>query len=250
MMKKIILIILVSYSFLTCSKPGDCVESTGKLVSKTVAVAPFTKIYVKQGIELIVKQGLDFEVVIKTGENLVNDISVSQDGNTITLKDNTTCNWVREYGQTKVYVTAPNIEEIYSKSERNISSDGVLTYPNLRLLSIDKDGDKEKGAGTGDFYFNVNNNTLYIESNNVSRFYISGQTNTASFNFFTGDGRIESQNLTVQNLYVYHRGTNDMIVKPIQKIEGILNSTGDVILKNNPPIVSVQQLYQGHVIYN
>ena len=92
MMKKIILIVLVLYSFLTCSKPGDCVESTGKLVSKTVAVAPFTKIYVKQGIELIVKQGLDYEVVIKTGENLVNDISVSQDGNTITLKDNTTCN--------------------------------------------------------------------------------------------------------------------------------------------------------------
>jgi len=27
-------------------------------------------------------------------------------------------------------------------------------------------------------------------------------------------------------------------------------STGDIILKNNPPIVDVQQLYQGHVIYN
>ncbi len=249
-MKKIILIILVSYSFLTCSKPSDCVESTGNLVTKTVTVSPFTKIYVKQGIELIVKQGVDYEVVIKTGENLINDISVVQEGNTVTLKDNTTCNWVREYGQTKVYVTAPNIEEIYSKSERNISSDGILTYPSLKLLAIDKDGDGQKGAGTGDFYFNINNTNLYIDNNNVSRFYISGATNNASFNFYAGDGRIEAQNLTIQNLYVYHRGTNDMIVKPIQKIEGILNSTGDVILKNNPLIVNVQQLYQGHIIFN
>jgi hypothetical protein len=27
-------------------------------------------------------------------------------------------------------------------------------------------------------------------------------------------------------------------------------STGDIILKNNPPIVDVEELYQGQVIYN
>jgi hypothetical protein len=91
---------------------------------------------------------------------------------------------------------------------------------------------------------------LVIENNNVSRYFISGSTNAAQISFWAGDGRIDASNLTIQNLNVYHRGSNDMIVKPIQSITGKMVSTGDIILKNNPPIVNVEQLYMGHVIYN
>ena len=69
-------------------------------------------------------------------------------------------------------------------------------------------------------------------------------------NFYFGDGRFEGQNLNAQNIKAYHRGTNDLIVKPIESITGKIVSIGDIILKNNPPIVDVQELYQGHVIYN
>jgi hypothetical protein len=41
-----------------------------------------------------------------------------------------------------------------------------------------------------------------------------------------------------------------MIVRPTESITGKMVSTGNVILKNNPPIVDVQQLYHGRVIYN
>ena len=114
---------------------------------------------------------------------------------------------------------------------------------------MDKDGDGESGAGTGDFILNVDNGYLNIANNNVSRFFLSGKTNTANLNFYFGDGRIEAQNLTAQNIIVYHRGSNDMIVKPIQSITGTMNSTGDIILKNVPPIVQVEELYQGRVVY-
>jgi hypothetical protein len=40
-----------------------------------------------------------------------------------------------------------------------------------------------------------------------------------------------------------------MIVKPMQNLTGTLNSTGNVILKNVPPLVDVEELYQGKVIY-
>jgi hypothetical protein len=117
------------------------------------------------------------------------------------------------------------------------------------VYSLDKDGDGEKGAGTGDFLLNVNNDYLHIESNNVSRFYLSGQTNQANLFFSFGDGRIEAQNLIAQTITVYHRGSNDMIVNPIQSISGTMNSTGNIILKNVPSVVDVQQLFSGHVIY-
>ena len=98
--------------------------------------------------------------------------------------------------------------------------------------------------------FIVNNDIMQIESNNVSRFYISGTTNTEIINLWAGDSRVDASNLTAQNISVFHRASNDIIVRPIQSITGKMVSTGNIILKNNPPIVDVQQLYQGHVIYN
>lgn len=248
-MKKILLVLSLVLLF-SCEKPGDCVESLGDITTKEVAVTPFTRVEIHKGIELIVTQGPEYKVIIETGENIIDDIEVTQSGNILSCRNNNTCNWVREYGVTKVYVTAPDLTDLYSKSERNVSSVGVLTYPVLRLFSLDKDGDGLEGAGTGDFFINVNNSQLVIQTNNVSRFYISGATTQGIFEFYAGDSRIEAQDLTIQNLEVFHRGSNDMIVKPIQSITGKMVSTGNIVLKNNPPLVDVQQLYQGQVIYN
>ena len=249
-MKKCTLLIGWLFLCISCSKPTDCVESTGPIVTKNFAVTPFTRLFVNQGIEVIIKQGPTYQVLVSTGKNLIDDIDVTQDASTLYLKDNTTCNWVRDFGQTKILITAPNIENIYSKTDRNISSDGVLLYPVLRLYAFDQESDGLNGAGSGDFYLAVNNSQLVVETNTVARFYISGATDEALFNFYSGDARIESQNLNAQNIKVFHRGSNDMIVRPIQKIEGKLFSTGNIILKNNPPTNTLQSLYTGQIIYN
>ncbi|MEC4004698.1 head GIN domain-containing protein [Flavobacterium sp. SUN052] len=249
-MKKIYLFLSFLVVLTSCEKPSECFESTGDMVTRTISVNSFSKIKIYRGIAVVITQGADYKVEIQTGSNLIDNIEVTQNGNQLVFKDNTTCNWLRDYGQTTIYITTPNLEEIYSKTERNISSNGVLTYPILRIFALDKDGDGEEGAGTGDFYINVNNSQLVIENNNVSRYFISGTTSEALLNLYAGDGRIDAQNLTAQSIKVYHRGSNDMIVKPIQSITGKMVSTGNIILKNNPPIVDVQELYQGHVIYN
>lgn len=235
---------------MACEKPSECVESLGDIVVRDVSVQPFTRIEAYRGIAVEITQGSEYKVQIQTGENIIDNIEVTQSGNIIAFRDNTTCNWVREYGQTKILVTAPNLTEIYSKTERNITSTGVLTYPVLQLFAFDKDADGVEGAGTGDFIIAVNNSQLVIQANNVARFYISGSTNQALFDFYAGDSRIEAENLTAQHIKFYHRGSNDMIVKPIQSIEGKLVSTGNVVLKNNPPAIDVQALYQGQLIYN
>ena len=244
-MKKIILAISVYLLFVSCEKPSDCVESTGAIITKEFAVTAFETIYVYKGIALVITQGPEYKVSVKTGENLMENISVKIENNSLVLRDNTSCNWVREYGHTTVYVTAPSLTEIHSKTERDISSNGVLAYPILRLFAVDQG----EGAATNDFHFQVDNFQTVIENNNVSRFYISGTTNEALVNFYDGHGRFEGQNLIAKSIKVFHRGSNDMIVHPTESITGKMVSTGNIILKNVPPIVAVEELYQGHVIY-
>ncbi|WP_396194113.1 head GIN domain-containing protein [Flavobacterium sp.] len=248
-MKKISLLLVAFMVLLACEKPSDCIESTGEIITKEVTVQPFKRIKVYRGIEVVITQGTNYKVEIVAGENFIDNVEVIQNGDRLIFKDEASCNWVRAYGTTKILVTTPTLEEVYSKTDRNISSNGVLTFPYISFIAMDKDGDGESGAGTGDFFINIDNDYLNVGNNNVSRFYFSGETTTADFNFYFGDGRIEAENLTAQNIKVYHRGSNDMIVRPIQSIFGTMNSTGNIILKNVPPVVDVEELYQGNVIY-
>lgn len=245
-MKKLILIFVIATFFYNCEKPGDCIKSTGEMVTREIEVTPFETVFVYTGIGLVIKQGPEYKLEVKSGENLIDDIEVKVENNTLTVKDKTTCNWVRDYGQTIVYVTAPNLTDIHSKTEQEIRSDGVLIYPIIRLYAMDL----TDGAGTGDFIFNIDNGQFVIANNNVSRFYISGNTQEALLNFYDGNGRLEAQNLSIDVAKVFHRGSNDMIIKPIQSVEGDLYSTGNLILLNTPPSVNLTEHYQGRVIYN
>ncbi|WP_293874284.1 head GIN domain-containing protein [Flavobacterium sp.] len=249
-MKKKVLFIISILIITSCEKPSDCIQTSGATITKEIAVLPFKKIKVYKGIEVVVTEGAAYKVQIQAGSNFIDNVSVIQNGDQLIFKDELSCNWVRAYGQTKILVTTPTLEEIYSKTDRTIRTNGVLTFANLSVLSLDKDADGEAGAGTGDFILNLNNNSITISNNNVSRFFLSGQTNSAHFNFYFGDGRIEAENLIAQNVVVYHRGSNDMIVNPIQSVTGLLNSTGNLVLKNLPPIHSpLDALFTGQVVY-
>lgn len=239
-----------SLMLVSCEKPSDCLEKTGNAVTKNYEVVganQFNKIHVFKGVGLVVKQGAEWNVAVVTGDNLLDNISVEFRNNELYLKDNSSCNWTRAYGQIKVYVTTPQLEflDIISTTEQDIVADGVLTHSILRLISMDLG----PGAGTNDFHFQVNNSQTVVENNNVSRFYLSGQTGEALFNFYEGNGRIQAENLMAENIKVFHRGSNDMVVKPMQSITGKMVNTGNIILKNVPPIVAVEELYQGRVIY-
>jgi len=48
---------------------------------------------------------------------------------------------------------------------------------------------------------------------------------------------------------VYHRGSNDMIVNPQISLTGELRGTGNLISLNTPPIVEIDQLYTGQLIF-
>jgi hypothetical protein len=219
------------------------------MTSKVFDGLTFSRILVHKGIGIVIKQGDVTKVEVRSGENLINDIEVNVSGDMLTLEDNTTCNWTRNYGETAVYITVPNLTEIYSKTERTIISDGLLKFPNLRLVSMDT-YDGFPGVGTGDFILQLQCDTaLKIDNNDVSRYFLAGNTNEMVVNFFESGGIVHAENLLAHNIFVYHRGTNDMIVHPVDGIRGDIYNIGNVICVNRPPVVAVNQHYEGHLIF-
>ncbi|MBD3583199.1 head GIN domain-containing protein [Flavobacterium selenitireducens] len=246
-MKKLVYIVLVAL-LAGCGASDACFKSTGSPATRQIDVSqtPFTKIYVFPGIALVVKEGPDYEISVQSGVNLIDDVQVDVSDGRLTLKDNSGCNLVRAYGQTKVFVTAPNIEEIFSNTEKDITSDGVLHYPILRLFSMDF----FDGVGTGDFHIEVDNAQVVVEANHVAAFYLSGRTDQALYNFYDGVGRLEAGSLMADDVQVFHRGSNDMIVHAVQSLGGNLYSTGNLISTTHPPTVNITEHWSGRLRFD
>lgn len=247
-MKKIVLHIVVCCCMVlatSCGISEDCFKGNGNQVIQLFPLENFTKIKVYDGIGLVIKEGANYEVKVITSDNILDNLEVKLEGNTLVVKDNSTCNIARDYGLTTVYVTAPTITEIHSKTDQDIRSDGVLNYSDLKLISIDL----SDGAGTGDFRLSLNTINLYVESNNVSNFYLTGQSQNLHVFFSWGNGIFYGENLIVNIITIYHRGSNNIFLFPINSIEGNIYATGNVVLKNNP-IVSpnVIQHFTGRLI--
>jgi hypothetical protein len=246
-MKKIISILSLMI-IVACNSEdaSDCFQTEGNLLQQEVTVTAFERILVNRDVELIIKEGAEYSVSIETGENLLNDVVAIVVGNELQLTDHNSCNYVRNYGITKVYVTAPNLKSIRNSSQYEVSSDGVLTYPELSLVSEDFNA---PGSFTiGDFRLQVAIEDLDIVSNNISSFYISGTVSNLDIGFFSGAGRFEGENLIAQKVNVYHRGSNDMIVNPQVSLSGELRGTGDLISVNEPATINVEQFYTGMLI--
>lgn len=244
-----ITIIIVSIFLFACNGENvpDCFQNSGDIIEREFQVETFTKITTFPKIELIITDGSEQRVTVQTGEYLMNDIEVRVVNNRLELYNNNSCNLTRDYGITKVYVTSPNLVEIRNRSGLPVRSHGVLSYDRLDLVS--ENFTSEDYSSDGDFIIEVDCDIFNVNINRLSNCFISGFANTAQIGFYSGDARFEGRNFVVQEMNVYQRSTNDMIVNVQQRITGEIRSTGDVILVNTPPVVEVEQHYTGQLIF-
>lgn len=227
---------------------SDCFQNAGDIVREEVDVPNFTKITVQENVTLILKQGDVNRVEVETGEFLRNDVNVTVVEDRLLVKDNNNCNFVRDYGLTKIYVTAPNITEIRSSTGFPIQSDGILQYPNLNLLS-ESFNDPEALTTDGSFDLELASENVTIVSNGIAYFKLRGNVTNFNIVFAAGDSRLEAGDFLAQNITVNHRGTNDMLIRPQRVLQGVIRGTGDVVSFQTPDVVDVEELYTGKLIF-
>lgn len=227
---------------------NDCFQAAGSIIEATFTVSEFTKIQIEGEVSLIIKQGAVQEVRIETGENLLSDVYVDVVEEKLIIRDGNTCNLVRDYGITKAFVTSPNINELRNSSTYDITSDGILSFPELRLVSNTEGGIENVRKG-GDFYLSLDCGSLEVNANGQSVFYMSGRVTNAQISFTDEAPRFEGAALQIENLGIFQRSANKIIVNPQNRIVGEIRGTGDVIAVNEPPIVEVEQFFTGQLIF-
>ncbi|OIQ21488.1 MAG: hypothetical protein BM557_03335 [Flavobacterium sp. MedPE-SWcel] len=229
----------------------ECFRTTGDAVQYDIVVADFTKVHISAGIELVITQGETQKVTVHTGENIKEYITAEVKEGELFIANANNCNWTRDYNNTIVYITTPNLDRIYSASQFAIKSEGVLNFPTLELMS----GLLSETA-SGTFELTINSENLLVQDDQSAYYVIKGEVDNLIVKFYDGDARFEGGDLIAQKVEVFQRSTNDIIVNPQQEIKGTIYSTGNLIIKNTPSslntplVVDVDQLYTGHIIYN
>jgi hypothetical protein len=244
------LYILIATVLLSCNttEVPDCFQNAGNIIQKEITVSVFSKIVVFERVQLILKEAPEQKIIVETGEYLINDIEIIVENDQLVLRNNNGCNITRDYGITKIYVSAPNITDIRSSTGLPVLSDGVLNYPDLNLVSEDF-GTEDVYRSDGDFRLEVNCTNLKVTNNNLSHMYLSGMVENLVIGFYSGDSRFEGRNLIAQHIKIFQRSSNDIIVNPQTSLIGEIRSTGNVIVVNKPPSIDVQSYYKGRLIF-
>ena len=103
-MKKIGYILSLLVFACNSEDANDCFQTSGDIIQVEIDVNSFDQILVNRDIELVIKEAPDFKVTVETGENLINDVEIEVIGDRLVLTDNNTCNYIRDFGITKVFV--------------------------------------------------------------------------------------------------------------------------------------------------
>lgn len=244
------LLYLFVFLLFSCNSDSatDCLQTAGTIKRIEVEVPNFEKITVFERLNLVLKQGETQKVEIESGENLLNEISARVEEDRLILTNNNTCNLFREYGISTVYVTMPNLIEIRSSTGGVVSSNGVLTFPELRLISESFIEPTTKTTD-GSFELALSNTTTRIIVNGIAYFKLWGTTETLDITIAAGDSRIEAQSLEAATITINHRGSNDVLIYPLNQLTGVIRGYGDVRAFNRPQMVAVEELFVGKLIF-
>lgn len=236
-------ILVIIGSFLGCDNENaiDCLKTVGDFTTYEIEHSAFTEIEINGDIALNIENSIEQSVSLTTGQNLYPKIDfVIVDGK-LTISDNNDCSWVRKYGNTTLHIKSNNITSIRNNGSRDVNSVGIYNIENSLFLF-------SKNA-SGDYYLDVTGRELKISSNKVSNFYINGSIEKLFVGFYSGQGRFEGADLMVNNINIFHRGSNDMIVYPQLLLTGSIEAFGNLIVMNGPDSVNIIRNGSGQVIY-
>ncbi len=246
-------LILIMITSISCDSENanDCLQTDGTIVEFTLNLPDFDKIQMEDDIRVLLKDGPEQEVRVETGENLVSDLNFEVREGTLILQNNNSCNILREYGRTLVKITSPNISFIRQASAFEIESDGVLSYPELFIRSNTNPNpfNIEDPNKSGRVTLSLDVNSFRVSANGSSNFEISGRANEANITFADEFPQFNGRNFLIDNVTFLHTGAADMILNPQNSLIGTIRATGNVICTQEPPVVDVEVLFTGNLIF-
>jgi len=238
----ILLLLLIVSSFFSCKKKdlGDCFVSTGEITEEVRETERYSKIIVRDNIEIVLSPSSSNLLTVSAGKNLINKIVTEINGDTLIISNNNSCNWVRDFDvPITVYLPVSQLEEIEYRSIGDINCTDTIFSDTLEINVFE-------GAGT----LNVLTNSYLVRTNlhyGTAEIKVSGRCNL-SYVYSASFGLIDNRYLISKQVYVGSKSSNDVYVNALSTIAATTEGIGNIYYFGNPENISFNQIGSGQLI--
>jgi len=210
-----------------CQKPS-CFTDAGPVAQTERTTFPFTKIVLYDNIHLVLTQDTVDKLMVEAGQNLLSQIATTVNDQTLTIKNNVGCSWLRRPGETiTVYASVKNLQQVDYNGSGNITSTNTITSPTLFFYSYE-------GAGNIDVAIDAEVAGAYIHHENAD-ITLHGRAHRF-FTYINARGTLNIKDLQVQNMVMEYGGVRNTTVNVSDSLDVIIYHTGNVYYKGQPHI--------------
>ncbi len=243
--RNLLLSLLLGVALLTLScdreTAPDCLKSTGKTVRQVRRISAFSEIVLHDDINLYLTHSPDSILTIEAGENLLPKIETTQNGNTLTIRNRNTCNWVRSYKRPiNVTIGVPQADLLLThRGFGKIQSAQPLRIGYLTISSFEAGGDVQ-----------LHGQLAYvgIYSNSAAHITLSGQSEYLQAWLHNSIGRISAQSLRTTVCNLTHDGSNEMRVFPVEELKAKISANGTIAYYNEPLMITKEVGKEGKLV--
>lgn len=232
-------LLLLLFTFASCKKENrfDCVKGTGKIGKETRTTKAFKKIYVYENVDVFIRQGNEFEVIVEAGEHIRELIKTEVKDSIISIDNLNKCNWSRSYkNPINVYVKCPSYLFLSAEGTGNITSIDTIKSSKLILNT----------SSSGNIDVTVATELIEAAANSSGDITIKGKT-TGFLSDIGGIGFLNAKELTAGYIYLHAYTTGLCYVNCIGMIDCKLDDIGDIYCYGNPNTVNKEENDKGRL---
>lgn len=224
--------------FTACKKDVgfDCFKSAGKVTNETRFPGAFHAIKVFDKIDVQIVQGQDYQVEISAGANLMKKISTEVKDSVLTIKSNSTCNFMKGYKkQTVLTVTLPRLSKLENWGVGTCRFFSFFTGSLFKIIA----------KSSGDIHVKGNYTNVSTYSNGNGDIYIEGSADSLDV-YMYGTNFLYANNFTVKKYAIAKSqslGNCFMNLSTGSRLEFSIYRDGNIFYQGTP--AAINQLTTG-----
>lgn len=218
--------IYIVFIFLAISC-DDTLFNAGDVITKDINIEDFNRIYVEDIFEIYLLQDTVCRIRAEGGSNLLPNLTFQVDSEKqLTINDNNSARWSRNYDKIKLYISVDTLEWFELKAPSNVSCLDTLVSSYIHFISIDDYSDMD---------ILLKSDFCYVVNSGVSggNFTIRGKTDTFKF-WARASYIINARDFIANKVIVKSESIGDCSIYSNEFISAEILRDGNVYYKGNP----------------
>lgn len=219
---------------------GDCFKSTGSVTTESRSLMPFKHLEVEDNVNVQIIFDNNTFAEVEAGKNLLSLIETEVRDETLFVRNNNKCNWVRSYKvPVNVTVHCPQLNSIISRGYGEVET----------LDTVRTDGFfAEQWLASGKLKLKLNTPSVYLKSHTGPADYECSGVVDYLYAYNSSQGIFKLAEIEARKALIWNKGTGDIHVNVSDSLDMIIEHLGDVYYTGDPDFVEAEITGSGEAI--